>query len=171
MNTLREKYNKTATTQLSEKKFAEACCGCISSKSRRGCVCDYCDGTERDNVGDLKTHHRRRRHWHKTAAREGVVCTNCPAGAGCKSPNKDAPFWRWSASVTQMKNELLCPKIDIAGHLEHQLRCVEGRCVECEKRKKEVMGNCAIEHSDDPMDWMECVAKTASFTFEASLVF
>jgi hypothetical protein len=38
MNTLREKYNKTATTQLSEKKFAEACCGCISSKSRRGCA-------------------------------------------------------------------------------------------------------------------------------------
>ena len=27
--------------------------------------------------------------------------------------------------------------------------------MECKKRKTEVMGECAIEHSDDEMDWPE----------------
>ena len=56
-----------------------------------------------------------------------------------------------------MKDYLLCAKTDIGGHLEHRLQCVEGRCVECKKKKVEVgiMGECAIEHSDDEMDWPE----------------
>jgi hypothetical protein len=151
MDHLRTAFNKTAQVQLGDNTFREAECGCISTDKRRVCVCDYCDGGERD----LKTLHKNRVLWHQRAVKNGVKCSTCKTGAGCKNKDREAPFWRISRSWTDYKQITMCTATTIGGHIEYPLQCAERRCQQCKNRASDLLLSCEIENSEDPFSWPE----------------